>query len=351
MEVPRIFSPRFQRVASTELKPSAEATSQASVASEAYVGGVEAIETIRLPRLVEPAPEDLKRGYLWNAVPLPGPIDAIVGAVVGFGPIPEWLGLEPVPKGIPNPQPLGFSWNQAGDQAFGQQARRLEGLLRDPEATEVGKRPVKGGSNANYLVTLSNGVSAMWTPSAQEKSPKDSRPNIPAGTQAKREEAAYLVDRHLGHLGRVPPAVSSGLEGRSGSLKFLVTQGTDQKDGQIPEFSTKDYRRMALFDHVIGNLDRHTGNFLVDQNERPIPIDHGLAFPTKNESQGFSNFHFGATFQFDDKEKATLKKFVADRAKVTEDLKGLLEPEAIEAMYQRVDTMLQTGWVSHQWRS
>jgi hypothetical protein len=349
MEVPRISSPRLSGVRSKDLKR--PAPSQDQVPSEAYVGGVEQVEAIRLPKLVEPAPEDLKRGYLWNAVPLPGPIDAIVGAVVGFGPIPGWLGLEPAPKGFPSPEPIGFPWNQADADTFGQQARRLEGLLRDSQATEVGKRPVKGGSNANYLVTLSNGVSAMWTPSAQEKSPTDSRPNIPAGTQAKREEAAYLVDRHLGHFGRVPPAVSSGLEGRSGSLKFLVTQGVDHKNGQIPEFSTKDYRRIALFDHVIGNLDRHTGNFLIDQDERPIPIDHGLAFPTKNEGQGSSNFHFGASFQLDDEEKATLKKFVADRGKVSDDLKGLLEPEAVEAMYQRVDMMLETGWVSHQWRA
>jgi len=292
----------------------------------------------------------LKRGYLWSAVPLPGPINTILAAVVGFGPIPGWLGLEPAPKDFPKPEPLEFSWNQAEDTTFASQARRLEGLLRDPQATEVGKRPVKGGSNSNYLVTLSNGASALWTPSAQEKSSKEARPNIPEGTQAKREEAAFLVDRRLGHFARVPPAVSSGLEGRPGSLKLLVSEAGGESSEKPGEFSDADHRRIALFDHVIGNLDRHTGNFLVDGQKRPIPIDHGLSFPVQNRNQGFSNFHFGKTFQLNAKEKGTLSKFVQDRPAVAKELQGLLEPEAIDAMFQRVETMIEIGWVSHQWR-
>ena len=189
-------------------------------------------ETARviLPPTIEPRPEDLTRGYLWRAVPLPGPIDSILGAVVGFGPMPKWLGLEPVPRQKPDPQPLEFQWNQASDSDFSRGARHLESLLRDPEAKEVGKRALKGGSNDNFLVTLSNGASAVWTPTSGEKAGEKPRPNIPRGTQARREEAAFLVDRRLGHLARVPPAVSSGLEGRPGALKLLVSQGADAKE-------------------------------------------------------------------------------------------------------------------------
>lgn len=309
---------------------------------------------IVLPPTIEPDARDLTRGYLWRAVPLPGPIDTIIGAVVSFGPMPKWLGLEPAPKGRPEPQPLEFQWNQASRHDFAQQAQGLENKLRDPQATEVGKRALKGGSNDNFLITLSNGVSAIWTPTAGEKSGDKPRPNIPRGTQAKREEAAYLVDKRLGHFARVPPAVSSGLEGRPGALKLLVSQGLDGKEsGQenLPgKTAPEDYRRIALFDHVVGNLDRHSGNYLVDGENRPVPIDHGLAFPVQNGDQGTHNFKFDATFQLNDEEKAILRKFSTGSESIREELSGLLETRALDAMFGRVDRMLELGWISHEWR-
>jgi hypothetical protein len=320
--------------------------------ADAYSVGPPTAPLVLLPKLLEPQPRDLARGYLWQAVPLPGPIDGLLGAVLSWGPIPGWMGLEPAPQGRPDPQPLPFSWNGAGGDAFSKQIEQVESRLRDPEASEVGKRRILGGTNANYLVTLSNGVSAIWTPKASERSSSSQRPNVPQGTQSQREEAAYLVDRKLGHLARVPPAVCSGLEGREGSLKLLVSQAQDaaRKGGPQQEIGPADQRRIAIFDHVIGNLDRHSGNYLLDPDGRPIPIDHGLAFPVKNGSQGFTNFHFDASFQLDPKEKALLAGFLADRQAVEAELKSLLEPEAIQAMFERVERMLELGWISHEWR-
>jgi phosphoinositide 3-/4-kinase-like protein len=337
--VGRIHSRRASR-----LSPKVEQKMPA-VASDGYSGSVTSSAEISLPKLDEPEARQLSRGYLWQAIPLPGPIDHILQAAVGVGPIPKWLGLEPAPKGRPNPELLPFSWNQSTPDTFAKHCDALEHKLRDPNATEIGKRKLRAGSNSNYLVTLSNGVTALWTPKAGEKEPP--RPNIPKGTQAGREEAAYLVDRRLGHWARVPPAVSSGLEGRPGSLKLLVSQPLEKEHNQA--FSGQDRRRMAIFDNVIGNLDRHSENFLVDQEKRPIPVDHGLAFPTKNGPQGKINFNFKDVFQLNDIEKGLLNKLKKERPQVTTELEGLLEPEAIDAMYARVDRMLELGWVSHEW--
>ena len=162
------------------------------------------------------------------------------------------------------------------------------------------------------------------------------------------------MDKRLGHLARVPPAVSSGLEGRPGALKLLVSQGLDGKESGQENLPAKtapeDYRRIALFDHVVGNLDRHSGNFLVDNDHRPVPIDHGLAFPLKNGEQGTHNFKFDASFQLNNEEKATLRKFSAESESIREELSELLEPKALDAMFARVDRMLELGWVSHEWR-
>lgn len=354
MEISPHLSSRIApfRAKGTAAKANLPMQSLPAVSNDGYEGSVSTLASVKLPKLEEPRPEDLKRGYLWQAIPLPSPVDGILGAVLSFGPIPRMMGLEPAPKAKPEPNPLPFSWNDASPTRFGEEARHLESLLRDPAAKEVGKRRIKGGSNANYLVTLSNGASAVWTPKASEKSAKSMRANIPEGSQAKREEAAYVVDRNLGHLARVPPAVSSGMEGRPGSLKLLVSQAQDAADtgAELP-FSPQDYRRIALFDHVVGNLDRHKGNFLLDAEKRPIPIDHGLAFPVKNGEQGYDNFHFDSTFQLNAEEKSLLGDFVARREQVTKDLEGLLEPEAIEAMYQRTERMLEIGWISHEWRT
>lgn len=308
----------------------------------------EAPQKVKLPPLEEPSPQTLSRGYLWQAVDLPGPLNAVIGAVVSTGPMPRWMGLEPAPKGRPDPEPLNFSWTQSNPIDFAQHSQRLEGLLRDPAAVETGKRRIRGGSNANYLVTLNNGASAVWTPTRGEKAHQD-RPNIPTGTSAQREEAAYLVDKFMGHFARVPPAVSSGLEGRPGALKLLVSQGlaADRRPDGLPD---EDYRRIALFDHVIGNLDRHVNNYLLDESSKPIPIDHGLAFPTKNGPQGTANFRFEKVFQLNQKEREALTSLVKQRPQVEKTLEGLLEKPAIEAMYERVDQMLTLGWVSHQWR-
>lgn len=312
------------------------------------------IGVVKLPKLEEPRPEDLKRGYLWQAVPLPGPIDAVLGAILSAGPLADWMGLEPAPKGKPEPEALPFSWNSSDEQTFARQMSELEQKIRDPQATEVGKRRIRGGTNANYLVTLSSGASVIWTPKAGEQESGVLRRHIPKGTQSKREEAAYVVDRRLGHLARVPVAVSGTLEGREGSLKLLVSQAqdakqTDSENGEKP-ISHSDYRRIALFDHVIGNLDRHSGNYLLDDQGRPVPIDHGLAFPVKNGGQGFSNFHFSASFPLNEKEKSQLRDFLSQRESVSAELDNLLEPDALGAMFERVERMLELGWVSHEWR-
>lgn len=306
---------------------------------------------VKLPKLYDLKPVDLKRGYLWQAVSLPGPIDAVLGALLNIGSIAEWMGLEPAPKAKPEPQALPFSWNQADQQTFAERMGELEEKMRDPQATEVGKQRIRGGTNANYLVTLSNGVSVIWTPRAGEQEAGVLREQIPKGSQSKREEAAYLVDRRLGHLARVPVAVSGTLEGREGSLKLLVSQAQDAKQqDQTESIAPADYRRLALFDHVVGNLDRHSGNFLLDDQGRPIPIDHGLSFPVKNGDQGFSNFHFSATFPLNETEKTRLKEFLCQKESVETELQGLLEKEAVGAMFERVERMLELGWVTQEWR-
>jgi hypothetical protein len=178
----------------------------------------------------------------------------------------------------------------------------------------------------------------------------------PDQDEGKVEAAAYLVDRALGHLARVPPASLSGLSGREGTLCLYLPQTTPAKDlGErdllYSLLKPEDTRRITLFDHVIGNLDRHGGNWLIDPKGRPIPIDHGLAFPLANKDQGFHNFDFSESFDLNFEEKARLQQFSQQRPEIEKQLQGLIPPQAVAAMFERVERMLESGRICQEWRS
>ena len=112
------------------------------------------------------------------------------------------------------------------------------------------------------------------------------------------EMAAYVISRQL-NLNIVPPTVireigitRSGInagEPRPGTLQLWVTKTVSEM-----EFLNKkmEYKNLAsnldqqqqkaeirAFDCIIGNVDRHPGNFLIDLNPRLIPDGKGGFLP------------------------------------------------------------------------
>lgn len=94
------------------------------------------------------------------------------------------------------------------------------------------------------------------------------------------EVAAYRLSRFLG-LDRVPPTVVRDIGKERGSLQLwveharpfstLLEQGTSP--GQ-PLVYARERARMRLFDSLLCNPDRNTGNFLVAESSHLILIDH-----------------------------------------------------------------------------
>lgn len=98
------------------------------------------------------------------------------------------------------------------------------------------------------------------------------------------ECAAYRLDRLLG-LGRVPPAVRRTIDRADGTVQLWL-------EGTIEETARRDrglvapdhvrwhqqWQMMELFDNLIGNVDRHTGNILIDEGWNIWLIDHTRAF-------------------------------------------------------------------------
>ncbi|MCA9796341.1 MAG: hypothetical protein KC910_31255, partial [Candidatus Eremiobacteraeota bacterium] len=82
-----------------------------------------------------------------------------------------------------------------------------------------------------------------------------------------------------------------------------------------------------------------------------VPIDHDLAFPTSNQRQEGGNFEFCEEITLNRDERGQLQHLVEGRAQLSAELEPLLPKEAIEAMFERINTMLELGRTYSQWRN
>jgi len=230
---------------------------------------------------------------------------------------------------------------QQRTQAFAQ----LEDFLQRADLSSGGE--VQRGTRDASVRTTPEGASILW------KGPERGRQlrrNVPRHSENGREVAAYLVDKELGHYARVPPTIVRD----DGIATFIVGGAKSLDDASQWLLSNEDaegYRRIALFDQIIGNLDRHPRNFLLTEEGRTVPIDHGLAFPTSNGFQGMGmNYSFSKTVRLQSDEKKMLGDFVERRSQIEKRLSACLEPEAIDAMFERVESMLEEGRTTSGWR-
>jgi len=97
-------------------------------------------------------------------------------------------------------------------------------------------------------------------------------------SQAQRDAAAYELDRIVG-LGTTPVTVTREHNGERGSIQLWASHqrarvAGDSEDQQV---------RAAMLDYLIGNTDRHGGNFIRDRGGLHT-IDNGLTFP-KSDSE------------------------------------------------------------------
>jgi hypothetical protein len=225
----------------------------------------------------------------------------------------------------------------------------LEAALRDPHATIVSRQQLGGDHiNGAFLVTLSNGMKAVWKPTADEDM-RQLRDHLEVDHQGRREAAAYVVDKALGHLAGVPPTVFRTMGGETGALMAFVSDASTALD-KFLEYDD-DYRAIAIFDDVVGNVDRHEGNLLLTPGGRKVPIDHGLSFPLENGAQGYQNFILTYEVPLDEGQKKTLLTFERVKPQVTKKLRALgIADEAIDAMFQRVKDMRAAGHTLADWR-
>jgi len=228
-----------------------------------------------------------------------------------------------------------------------------EAYLRDAGAKIEESHGIGTGVNASSHVALNNRAQALWKPVAGEDRTR-LRDQLEAGHQGRREAAAYVVDRWMRHYGKVPPTVYRKMAGRNGAMMWWLNGAQPAEDSEkASDISSKPrskaYRRMAVLDNVLGNTDRHSGNWMVAA-DGVVPIDHGLCFPLRNREQGGINYDFDHQVTLDDEAVRALRALQENRADVTRELEEFLNPRAIQAMFERVDTMLKLGHTYDSWR-
>jgi hypothetical protein len=238
------------------------------------------------------------------------------------------------------------------DEELVEHMRVVETALADPEAELL---PRVGflctGVNGSYVAQLSNGLWVVWKPAGKENQSRLRR-HLPPGQQGPREAAAYDLDRRMGHLARIPPAVFRELGGDVGAVIFFNQDAVTLRKAPFRERARLlagggEYGNFAVFDHTSGQLDRHPDNVLYPW----CLCDQGLAFPLENGEQGDHNFLFSKLVELDDRQLAALRALQAQEREVfAAHSETGIPPAATEAMFERTTRMEKAGRTLNDWR-
>lgn len=162
--------------------------------------------------------------------------------------------------------------------AAGRASAEVSPLVEVESRTAARLEPIDpaGHANAAFRVTFEDGSRGVFKPALGEDA--GLRESIPAGSQWRREIAASEVDQRLGYdLVPRTRAFGDDLHGH-GSLQDWAEGAKPSHDAA--RYAEVDQQRMAVLDYLVGNTDRHIGNWLTGAAGRPVAIDNGLSFPT-----------------------------------------------------------------------
>ena len=157
----------------------------------------------------------------------------------------------------------------------------------------------------------------------------------------KNNIAAYRIDRILG-LDMVPVSVERSIENKTGALSWWVANVQfSELDRQKNDVKVADPLRwsyelsvMAVFDQLVDNADRNTGNILITDDWNIWLIDHSRAFTLRSDLRNPD-----AITRCDRKFFAALKKL--DRATLQARLKPYLTDPRIDAILSRRDLIVK----------
>lgn len=343
--------------------------------AEDFIEGVPSHTTARPSRHVPPLPENAATAQPAAGRFVPPPPAAPVGGTAARADRPArpggggvgvgGEGGAPVvhPESVRVPEPGEWCTDELQGQIH--EVISQQGVHRDERSmltgvptkiTPLGSgadgTPAKG-SNTTVKVELDNGMVGYFKPFGGENKDLESAFGQNSAQQSLHEAAAWRLASQLGSPWSeiVPPVVIREVDGQVGSFA-LERPG---KTRVLEPWHTGEWREAAFFDVLIGQQDRHPGNFLV-AGDRIALIDHGYTFAQPGDRMNYSWLAstriFGGTPIFGGKEmkpqpgltyqeREALQRLVA-----SPDLLGMasiLQPRRARALRVRAEAMLETG--------
>jgi hypothetical protein len=132
-------------------------------------------------------------------------------------------------------------------------------------------------SNYTFLTKVSGKGSetlAVYKPSRGERPLWD----FPLGTLARREVAAFLVDRAAGWSYVPPTVLRDDAPLGSGSLQLFIEHDPERHFFVVGRERLQEFAPICALDVVINNADRKAGHVIEDGDKKLWAVDHGLSF-------------------------------------------------------------------------
>lgn len=193
------------------------------------------------------------------------------------------------PTGTPQAAKLPGAAEPKQEEDTSERGQRAKLLATQPI---VYVEKLGGGVNKTSVVTLQDGTKGVYKPeSGEEYGYKETngqwRPLREAITDRyyAREAAVSDIAHLLGMDDLVPLTVVRQDNGENASFQCFAPDcqvatsllDKDRYDGE------EDRARAAALDYLVGNTDRHAGNWLINKQGKMVLIDHGLSFPDNHE--------------------------------------------------------------------
>jgi hypothetical protein len=189
-----------------------------------------------------------------------------------------------------------------------EQLSQVESSLRDGAVWS--KQKFEGVSaNQVYSIAIDGGGKGIFKPKKGER--PGLREDIPDGEYGIREVAAYEVAKIIGLTDLVPVTTAKTIPGKEeykiddptgGPFHGETVPAAPDEEGSCQEFvedaetahaiggakafdGKKDAARAIVFDFIMGNSDRHMGNWMIDASGKIKLIDNGCILPEKHSLQ------------------------------------------------------------------
>lgn len=203
------------------------------------------------------------------------------------------------------------------------------------QGTITNTKPLMGGINGSYVVTYDNGMKGVWKPESEGNPCRGYFDNL-----AIREAGASTLADALGWSDLVPPTIVRLHNGEPGSIqKFEDNAINSAREQDKPFDGRENAKRLAAFDYIIKNNDRHGGNFMVKQpdKDRLVAIDHGYSMPSKDRG-GFRSHPYDHVSN--DKIPSEYSALAAKVPSVVQALTEIgLDKKAIDGVVLRIETI------------